>query len=289
MSARLNRFLPLFAYIQSNLDGDLGLPALAHRAGLSPAHFHRAFTTAVGETPRALVERLRLERAAFRLLLHDDTVLAIALDCGYTNHETFTRAFRRRFGVPPEVYRHRDRRRAAAQLEAARRGSGAPGGCALSSSSVVRLRSLHLASIRHHGPYDTVPQAIFDRLQAWATRHGVPGPWVWMGIGHDAPGMTPPQRIRFDAALVMPGPMEPEGAVFHQELAGGEFVMTTHAGGLDTLPAAYEVILARAVTLPRHRPAGLPAVEVYRTDRFPADLHLAHTDIYLPVERRGRG
>lgn len=289
MSTGLDRFLPLLVHVQANLAGDLGLQVLARRAGLSASHFHRTFTAAVGETPRALVERLRLERAALRLLLHDDTVLEIALDCGYAHHETFTRAFRRAYGVPPELYRDHDRPRTASRTEAARAGSSAPGTFELSSTTVVRLRPAHLACVRHHGPYDAVPQRIFDQLQAWADRQRPPGPRVWMGIGHDAPGTTPPHRLRFDAALVVPGPVEQRDGVFHQLLPAGEYAATTHAGALDTLPGGYEVIFARAVALPRHRLVGLPAVEVYRTDGFRTDLSLVHTDVYLPVERRGRG
>jgi AraC family transcriptional regulator len=39
------------------------------------------------------------------MLIHDVTLLEIALDCGFQNHETFTRAFRRRFVMAPSRYR----------------------------------------------------------------------------------------------------------------------------------------------------------------------------------------
>ena len=97
--------LALLVYIQAHLDEDLSLEVLSAKASLSPAHFQRTFQAFVGETPKNYVTRLRLERAAFRLLIHDVTVLDIALDCGFQNHETFTRAFGRRFGMPPTSYR----------------------------------------------------------------------------------------------------------------------------------------------------------------------------------------
>ena len=79
----------LFVHIQAHLDEDLSLEALSAKASLSPAHFQRTFQKLVGETPKNYVARLRLERAAFRLLIHDATLLDIALDCGFQNHETF--------------------------------------------------------------------------------------------------------------------------------------------------------------------------------------------------------
>jgi AraC family transcriptional regulator len=46
-----------------------------------------------------------LDRAAWLLLTSGATVLDIALETGFENHETFTRAFRTRFGVTPSVFR----------------------------------------------------------------------------------------------------------------------------------------------------------------------------------------
>ena len=95
----------LLVHIQAHLDEDLSLDVLSAKASLSPAHFQRTFQALIGETPKNYVARLRLERAAFRLLIQEARLLDIALDCGFQNHETFSRAFRRRFGMPPSSYR----------------------------------------------------------------------------------------------------------------------------------------------------------------------------------------
>jgi len=99
---------PLLVYIQANLDHDLALATLGSRANLSPHHLQRVFKAAIGETPKAYVTRLRVERAAFCLLAHESPVAEIAANCGFQNPETFIRAFRRRFGVSPRAYRSRN-------------------------------------------------------------------------------------------------------------------------------------------------------------------------------------
>ncbi|MBS1826389.1 MAG: helix-turn-helix domain-containing protein [Acidobacteria bacterium] len=283
MNGDWETLLPLLVHIQANLEADLSLGALGRKAGLSPFHLQRLFRAVVGETPRAYTERLRLERAAFRLLIHESALLEIALDCGFRNHETFARAFRRRFGQAPRSYREWARWRAPEE-------PGEPAEVttpySISATKVIRLRPIHVAFLRHTGPYENVPESLFDDLQSWRSKRGYPGPAVWLGIGHDSPSSTSPEKLRFDAAVEVPAPFASEGRVAHQLLPGGEFAVTTHAGPYETLTQAYPQIFPRLMTLPRHRLIGLPVVEIYHTTRVTVAHRMNHTDICLPVEAK---
>ena len=97
----------MIAFAAAHLDEDLSLTALADQAGLSAFHLHRMFSSAAGETPKQFTLRLRLARASAMLLTTGDSVLDIALACGFQSHEAFCRAFRRRFGMTPSAYRAR--------------------------------------------------------------------------------------------------------------------------------------------------------------------------------------
>ena len=95
----------LVAYLQAHLDEPIALDDLARLAGVSPRQLDRVFVRLFGESPRACLRRLRLERAAGLLRTSRRRVLAIALDAGFESHEAFTRSFTRRFGFTPAVYR----------------------------------------------------------------------------------------------------------------------------------------------------------------------------------------
>lgn len=276
---------PLLGTIHARLDERLDLRMLARLSDVSPFRVHRLFKALLGETPRAYVERQRLERARFRLLVQDAPLTHIAFDCGFEQVDSFTRAFRRRYGRPPSAWRAALRRRpVGAPTHALPCGAPAP---RLSSTRAVRLQTLHLATLRHVGPYESVPESLFDRLGAWALRRALPGPRVWMGIGHDAPGATAPEQLRFDAALVVGAPFdEPDDGVVHRILPGGDFALTTAVGPYAALPDAYATILGRLLAHPQWRPIGLPAVEVYHTQRVAVGAELNHTDICLPIETR---
>ena len=107
MTTPLKQVQPVIAFAAAHLDEDLSLTALADQAGLSAFHLHRIFSAAAGETPKQFTLRLRLARAGALLLTTGNSVLDVALECGFQSHEAFCRAFRRRFGLTPSAYRER--------------------------------------------------------------------------------------------------------------------------------------------------------------------------------------
>jgi AraC family transcriptional regulator len=274
-------------YIQANLDQDLSLEALAAVAGCSAPYFARRFADMMGETPKQYTSRLRLERAALRLILLDDGVLDIALDCGFSCHETFSRAFRRRFGVAPNAFRNQGRLPASAEQELPQRVDAATP-VSLSNTVVRTLQPMSLAFIRHTGPYEHVPIGLWDTLIDWARRHDIAAPYVLLGIAHDAPGITEPRKLRFDAAIRVPADFRSGRRVAHQQFAGGLFAFTTSVGPLNSLPAAYRDIFARVRADRSLECIGLPCLEFYRVNRVVADVAIVNTDIAIPVRRRRR-
>lgn len=93
------------ALIEDAFAEPLTVERLAEAAGMSPFAFSRAFRAQVGQSPYQYLLEIRLVRAAEQLRSGDDTVLAVALACGFGDPSRFARAFRLRFGVTPRSYR----------------------------------------------------------------------------------------------------------------------------------------------------------------------------------------
>jgi len=102
-----DRFGDLHAWMGGRLNGDLSLPALARKAGMSERSFSRHYAKATGITPARAVERLRVEAA--RQLLADTRlpVKRIAQRCGFGSEETLRRSFNRLLASTPQEYRAR--------------------------------------------------------------------------------------------------------------------------------------------------------------------------------------
>ncbi|QEC49409.1 helix-turn-helix transcriptional regulator [Baekduia soli] len=83
----------------------LGVEDLARAAGLSRAHFSRAFRAAFGEPPHVYLLTRRLERAAALLRTTDHAVADICFSVGLKSLGSFTTSFTRTYGMPPAAYR----------------------------------------------------------------------------------------------------------------------------------------------------------------------------------------
>jgi AraC family transcriptional regulator len=283
----LFRIFPALIHIQAHLDEDLSLDLLADEVGLSKYHFHQLFRRATGETPKACVDRLRLERAAVQLRIRRATVLEIALECGYRNHETFSRAFRSRFAMSPRDYRqHWSRRDYDQRIARSQHVTSQTQYAKLSTTRIVRLDRMIVAFIRQVGPYERVAAGHFKRLTTWTRRRGVCGePTLLLGIAHDAPSITPAEKIRFDCCIQVPAPFDADGDIACQRTPGGEHAITDYVGSWD-LKLAYAAILERLWSNATVEVIGLPAIEIYQTTQIGRRHGLAHVSIAIPVKSR---
>lgn len=281
----LDPLLPVLVFIQAHLDEDLALERLAEVAGLSKHHFHRLFGQRVGETVRAYVERLRVERAAFLLGAQDRSMLDIALETGFQGPEVFSRAFRRRMGSTPSAYRHRWRSLAERHPRLSPGVEEQVAGFELSETRVRRLLPMWVAFMRHVGPYEDVPVRRFDDVGSYVRRRGRDGAFLLVAVGHDAPSVTAAEKLRFDACVRVTEPFSSRGRVGCQELPGGTFAVTTFVGPLARLPEAYGVIVGRIVRMKQVASIGLPVVEVFHQTRV-AGAGLHSIDLCLAVEAR---
>lgn len=103
----VDRFADLASWMIGNLRKELTVETLALRAGLGARHFSRRFKATFGISPADYVERLRLDEARRRLPSAHQTVESVAASVGYASADAFRRAFERRFGIQPSLYRKR--------------------------------------------------------------------------------------------------------------------------------------------------------------------------------------
>jgi transcriptional regulator GlxA family with amidase domain len=95
-------------FIDDGYAGRLTLKSVAAAVRGNPAKLGRQFQTKIGISVHGYLTRVRLEHAA-QLIASNVKIEAVALDVGYRSKKNFYRQFIRRFGVTPDIFRHRRR------------------------------------------------------------------------------------------------------------------------------------------------------------------------------------
>lgn len=93
-------------YIEEHIGEEIKIEELADIAALSLFYYQRLFARLVKKPVREYIKLRRLARACNDLRNKQNRILDVALDYGFSSHETFTRAFKDTYGITPAQFRN---------------------------------------------------------------------------------------------------------------------------------------------------------------------------------------
>jgi AraC-like DNA-binding protein len=93
--------------IEADLASDLSITALSRECGLSASHFARAFRVSLGMAPHQWIVKQRIARAKQLMSDSDESLVEIALICGFVDQSHLCRVFLRETGTSPAQWRRR--------------------------------------------------------------------------------------------------------------------------------------------------------------------------------------
>ncbi|WP_068786472.1 helix-turn-helix transcriptional regulator [Paenibacillus phocaensis] len=94
-------------FVENRLQSHLSYAELEQATGFSLAHIRDVFAKHTGKSLSRYILGRRIANAAFELIHSQTGILEIALKYGFSNHDTFTRAFKRITGLTPQEFRKR--------------------------------------------------------------------------------------------------------------------------------------------------------------------------------------
>jgi AraC family transcriptional regulator len=306
---RINRVID---HVQAHLTDDLTLERLAGVAAFSPFHFHRVFAAITGETLSDFIRRVRLERAAGALIsLPETSILEIALRYGFSSAATFARAFKAHFGMSATQWRSggalqwrelrqgqgrrgKSKRNPDQAERKNRKASAKPVGHRASTGQEriamrVEVREIppyRIAYMRHIGPYGTsgAISALWVSLRRWIHSRDLQRPGLLtVGIGHDAPGIVAPEKLRYDAGLIVADDFKPDRSVNVTDLPGGKYAVARFEGSAAVITDAWAKLYTAWLPGSGYQPEDRPRLELRRDHdlQLPAD-HL-RCELCLPI------
>jgi AraC family transcriptional regulator len=313
-TARVNRVID---YIEHNIDGSLSLQDLAKIANFSPFHFHRIFRAMIGETITNFIQRIRIEKAAIKLIHNPKkSVTEIAFECGFTSSSAFARAFREAFDCNASKWRSESQSRCSNVGKKESKTNQAIDNTeqdfkVISSYNqgtvqqiwrvtmeskqiqakveVNEIPEMHLAYIRHIGAYagnEELFGNLFDRLCRWAGPRGLLRfpETKFVTIYHDNPDITEDAKLRTDVCLTVLSETQVDGEIGKTTIPAGRYAVGHFEIMPDQYGDAWNTLYGGWLPESGYQPDDRPCFEMYLNNpkEDPEGKHIV--DIYMPVK-----
>jgi len=270
----------VWLFIQDNLDEKLKLNELAEIAFLSPFHFHRIFTAKTGESINQYIRRLRLERAANRMIYSTQDITTIALESGYETAAAFSRAFKQQFDCSPSIFRknkdlkslYNNNNKIITDTQDLK-------------YSIIHFKPQRVLFIRKTGHYMESAFQAWQSIMEYAKQQGLINEKTRnFGIPLDSPDITADENIRYDACLTVDDSIVADGEFGIQTIKGGKYAVFCHNGPYQLLEHTYNKIILNWLPSTNYQLMHAPAFENYLNseclEQAPEKLK---TDIYIPI------
>jgi AraC family transcriptional regulator len=277
------RFERLFDYIDRHLDQVLSVDELSRQANFSRFHFQRQFSNYVGLSVTRYVQLLRLRRASHQLAFdRRRRVIDIALEAGFENPESFSRAFKKCFGQTPSQFRAQPAWQPwAERMQLPERKRSVP-----MEVKVVDFAETMIAVLEHQGP----PELIFESVQTfidWRKSSGL-SPIAssrTFGIPYSDPADTAPEAFRFDVCGEVDAEVpENRQGVITRRIPAGRCAVVRHHGSTDRISDSVYYLYREWLPQSGEELRDFPLFFHY-VKRIPdTPEHEQVTDVYLPLK-----
>lgn len=281
-------------YIQENPTNDLNLTELADIAAFSPYHFHRIFTTHVGETVNQYVTRVRMDHAVKLLKSEPEHQISeVAEICGFSTLSVFSRAFKHRYGINPSQWNRQNLLIESRNFESKLIGPYYSiseleeiGHERNFNVRIDRISEMHVAYVRVEFACSLSDmQEGYDTLRDWCKRQGWSlGDHTLIGFSIDDHGQNPNDQCRYDIGIIMDKSFQAEGKVQYYHLPSF-LAARLHCTGNSTNSSQILQYLYR-YWMPRseYLPADLPLVEIYNHQPDEIGWDEFDVDVLIPIE-----
>lgn len=293
---RINKAL---VYIDHNLDELLTLQSVSAVASYSPYHFHRVFKAVTQQTLNAYISRKRIEKMAAVLMHKKEVSIAeLSLQYGFKSNSSFTRAFKKFYGISPTAFRDQCTNRFSkiskteskngqkivrfeqdiCDMENKQHNATMP-----VNAVVIQLPALQLAYLTHMGDSDRTP--VFEKLLSWAQSHKLLDneEITLLTIYHDSFKITALDKVRTSVALVLKEPVKADGAVGLTTIEKGKFVVGRFVIAITEFALAW-TSLYRWLNQNGYQTTDRPCFELYRNDYRQHPENKFIVDLYIAIE-----
>ena len=248
----LSRVHNTINFIETNYNREISIKELENISHYSYRNIQRIFKYACSETIGAYQQRLKVENAYKMLLYTRENISSIALEVGFANLASFSKAFKLRFGMSPKEARAgKVPLMAAADIVAIGTGTILQPQIEYLSPVTVYYQSAFIDYV--HEAIESVWEQ-FMRL-SFPTKDN-----VYYGIIADEPLIREKLQCRYDTCSLLP---PAKGTLPTKIIQGGKYARFVHYGTYDTIEETYTNIYSGWILGTDLEFAPTPIIEKY--------------------------
>ena len=285
----------VFSHIEKHLTEDLKLEKLAVVAAFSHFHFHRLFKLLTNENVNTYVRRKRIERAASLLMRSEhSTISDVVFQCGFKSQATFSRAFKKFYGISPSEFRKLSPSRYAqlkskksqrpevfeayvCQIEQLKHWLDMNG-----NIEVKRIASITFAGLNHMGKAGL--SETFDRLITWAGKKGLMHTSPQLGmVYYDSYKVTSPDKVRMAVCIEVDRNLNLDGGLARIEVPKGRHIIGRFEIGMEEFEKSWSSLFIW-MNENGYKKRDEPPFELYRNNFNEHPEKKFIVDMYIPVE-----
>ncbi|MGB0848900.1 MAG: AraC family transcriptional regulator [Thiolinea sp.] len=289
-------------YIEAHKHEKIRLSDVAKVSHFSEFHFHRIFSSAMGETLNDYIARRRLECAVNMLVFDPEkSMTEVALSNGFSSSANFSKAVRAYFGFSPSEIRNPAKNKHQPNASS---GFGIHGfsknskigkivskygkafdpadlyparitnnvshiaGTKIMNVEIKTLEPQTISVLPSEGGY--AQDAIFatwDKLIAWAKGCGIEErEQQRFALAYDNPAVTPLDKCRYEAAVVIDSELVVNPPFKKALIPGGRYAVLYYKGAPDETNQAHMSLYGDWLPQSGFEPDNFPMMEHYLND-----------------------
>ena len=285
VKAYAERFSRVFDYIDRHLNDDLSVECLSGVANFSKYHFHRQFSNYAGISVSRYIQLMRLKRASYRLVFNAEAlIIDIALEAGFENPESFSRAFKQVFAQTPSQFRSNpewkvwNEKYSALKREVENMKD--------IEVNIVEFIETRVAVLEHRGDPKLVNESVRQFIE-WRQQTGLSPRQTSrsFGVVYDNPDTIEPEKFRFDICGEVASPVaENAQGVVNKVIPGGRCAVVRHVGSHDRIGESIYPLYREWLPQSGEELRDFPLTFHYLNLMPDTPEHELMTDIYLPLQ-----
>ncbi len=226
-------------YISANLCEPLQLDTLANQINVSQRQLLRIMSPFLNETLYSYVARQRLERAVLYMQTKEMNLTKLAGMVGYSNPQSFSKAFKKQFGISPKTYMNELQKRLQGYVKnnADRQSQLGFEICEEDDLELVYIRII--GKYGEHEPYEIAWNKLIRFLK---NMHVLSEKTRFIGLSLDDPNITKFEHCRFYACATVEKKIIPTGEFGTIQIKRGKYGVYTLKGSYSELQKLYNNI-----------------------------------------------